>query len=134
MKTILLLLLSVGTSLAGFIPLKWSPSPTAGVTNYVLLAHTNNINSDNWVDATVRLNCGIATNALARVVGTNATWYFSVIAQKNAISSDLSNVLIGEFPAPPADLRAMSLDYTFDLTSTNWLQASETLFIRLRPH
>lgn len=113
------------TCQAGQANLAWNPSPTPGVTNYVLNASPG---AAFLLPALVRVNT--KTNLSASVdFATNGVWSFWVTAQKDGIESDPSNVLTIEVPRPATNLRTLVLEASIDLSGTNWTDAG---FFRLR--
>ena len=114
---------------AGSVTLAWDASPSPGVSNYVLYAHTNSLSSGTNLNAAlVKVNAG--TNLTASVAGLNppATWYFVATAQAGGIQSDPSNQLIVQVPANPTNARVLAVQYA-DLNITNWTDVG---FFRLR--
>lgn len=105
--------------LAGETRFGWSPSPTAGVTNYVLTV-TQGTNS-------VRVNVG--TNLTASAQLTNGIYSVTVTAQKDGFESEPSNMLTLDVPRSPTNLRTLVVEASFDLTGTNWINVG---LLRLR--
>jgi len=86
------LMLLAGVCLGADVRLAWDASPTEGITNYVLFAHTNAITQASYTNAVVRLNVG--TNLTCTVEDpVPARWWFTVVAQKDGLESDISNVI-----------------------------------------
>lgn len=127
MKTILLLLATALSSLATDIRFAWDPSPTTGVTNYVLYAHTNTLSTANLTNAMLKAYCGTNTTGRLENLRSGSTLYFVVTAMKNGIQSDPSNQLIIEVPVEPAGARVVVIEY--GITLTNFV---DTGFFRLR--
>lgn len=99
MKTLAALLtLCCYQTLAADIQLVWDASPTPGVTNYMLYAHTNAIAQGNISSAVVKRMVG--TNLTARIEGISGIWWFTVTAWKDGLESDPSNVVIGTWAVP----------------------------------
>ena len=112
--------------LASEARLAWDPSTTAGVTNYVLYAHTNVLTSTNLASAAVRLNVG--TNLTARVEAlVPGLWRFAATAFKDGLESGLSNILLVEVPGAPQNMRTVVVQ--FGGTLTNFYDVG---FFRLR--
>lgn len=110
MKILLILLLASLSVLAQEVRFGWDASPTIGVTNYVLMAHTNSYPTTNYTDATVKI--GVGTNLTAKVTDlATGRWYFWAVAQKDGVASDPSNVVAVEVPLPPAGMRTISVQY-----------------------
>lgn len=96
---------------AADIKLAWDASLSAGVTNYVLYAHTNSFPVANRSTALVRINVG--TNLTARVEALGAgQWSFAASAMLDGTESDLSNILVVQIPRPPMMLRTVIVQYT----------------------
>lgn len=120
------LMLLAGLCMGADVKLAWDASPTEGITNYVLFAHTNAINQETYRSAVVKLNVG--TNLTCTVEDpVPARWWFTVVAQKDGLESDISNVIDAEVPSPPAHMRTVVMQYSGTLT--NWQDVG---FFRLR--
>lgn len=102
---------------ASEIKLAWSPSPTTGITNYVLNA--SSLNGTNIVNSAF-INVG--TNLTAIVDVSPGRWQFAAFAEKDGVRSDPSNTLTVEVPQSPSTLRTIIVEATANLTSTNWTQ------------
>lgn len=113
-----LLLLSVApAALAQSVRLTWDPSPTVGVTNYVVYAHTNHLTDfDQLKQATARIPVGTNLTCTIESV-TNGLWYFVATGQKNGIESGPSNEAVVEFPSPPPRMRVVVVQYSGVLTN-----------------
>lgn len=110
----------------GEIKLAWDASPTPGVTNYMLVAHTNATAVTNYSMATVRVNLG--TNLTATITDLAVgQWHLFVTAGKGGLVSDPSNVLVVEMPRPPANLRTVTVQYGASLESM-----TNNLFLKLK--
>ena len=95
------------------VNLAWDASPSPGVTNYVLYVSTNSL--PQGITNALRLSVG--TNLTASATFTNtATVNFAVTAQAGGLESDLSNILIAQVPAAPANMRTVALQYSTVLT------------------
>ena len=126
---IVLLLTSLSAfALGGSATLAWDASPSAAVTNYVLYAHTNSLNSTNLNTALVKVSAG--TNLTVAITGLTppTVWYFVATAQANGIQSDPSNQLVVQVPVAPANARMMAVQYA-ELNITNWTDVG---FFRIR--
>lgn len=116
MRLLLALLATVVLS-GGDIRLAWDASPTPGVTNYSVYAHTNQI----------VVACVIVPGCLRTNVGTNLVvdfvalrpgrWWFVATAWKDGLESAPSGVLEVEEPAPPAGMRTLNVQASTDLTT-----------------
>lgn len=110
-----LMLLAV-TCLGADVRLAWDASPTEGITNYVIYAHTNAITQETYTNAVVRINVG--TNLTATVEDPSpARWWFTVTAMRDGLESDISNVIEVEVPAPPSGMRTVIVQYSGTLTN-----------------
>lgn len=108
-------LLAISTS-AATVRLAWDASATAGITNYVLYAHTNALDNTNLTNAVVRVDTG--TNTTATIEALNpGRWWFAATAMKDGIESDASNVLGVEVPAAPTGTRTVVIQYSTNLTN-----------------
>jgi len=118
MKTIIALIVGLCLpALGGTVRLAWTASITPGVTNYVVRAvgpgATNNV-------ATV----AVGTNLTAEVETTVAgVWGFSVAAEKDAVRSDWSNVVLVDMPEAPTQGRVVAVEAALNLVGTNWINA-----------
>lgn len=117
-KTILFLLMLLGVSAhAANLQISWDASPTPGVTNYTLYAHTNTLTATNLAGAVVKVNVG--TNLSVAVLGLpSGQWKFVVTATKSGLESDPSVTLPVEVPVPPPNLRTVIIEWSTNLT--NW--------------
>lgn len=107
----LFLLASALSARAQNLTLAWSPSPSDGVTNYVLYAHTNTLTSTNLSTAAVKIN--VSTNLTAAVSDlVQGLWYFGVTAQTTNAQSVPSNIVLAQVPAPPSNMRTIVLQYS----------------------
>lgn len=125
-----LLLCAFALSLpAAQLKLAWDPSPSPGVTNYVLYVSTNAITVTNAQPVAARISVG--TNLTSAVEFLRAgRWHFAATAQAEGVESEYSNELIVQVPEPATNLRTLVIEYTLDLTgSTNWSQLG---FLRLK--
>jgi hypothetical protein len=97
--------------LAADVRLAWDASPTPGVTNYLLYAHTNLLTATNLSASLLRFHVG--TNLTATVEALQSgQWSFTVTAMKDGLESDPSNVLLVEVPQPPARMRTVVVQYS----------------------
>ena len=105
------------TSFAGDVRLAWDASTSAGVTNYVLYAHTNSLSATNLASATIKVNAG--TNLTARIEGmaSGTTWYFVATAVAGGVQSDPSNQVVVQVPAPPGNSRVVAVQWGVSLDS-----------------
>lgn len=107
---------SIFLGLASDVKLTWDASPSSGVTNYVLYAHTNSFPVTNRFSAIVRLNVG--TNLTASVESLKpGQWSFAATAMLDGLESDLSNILVMEVPKPPGNMRTVVVQYSGTLTN-----------------
>jgi hypothetical protein len=98
------------------VRLAWDPSPSPGVTNYVLYASTNELSATNLMTATTNLPCG--TNLTATVTDLSAgNWWFVATAWAGGVESLPSNVLQVQVPTPPANMRTVVLQYSGTLSN-----------------
>lgn len=96
--------------------LAWDAVPGAGVTNYVLYAHTNTLTATNLAAATVK--AGVGTNTLVAVENlAPGQWSFAVTAVKAGVESPPSNILPVEVPPAPVNLRTVVLQYGATVTN-----------------
>lgn len=114
LKLLVLLSLSYITHSADF-DLKWDPSTTSGITNYVLYASTNSLVYSSRTNA-FRLNAGISVTARISDIVPDQ-WNFAVTAVKDGIESGFSNVLIVEVPDPPKNMRVVALQFSGTLSN-----------------
>lgn len=115
---------------AGEVRLAWDPSPTPGVTNYVLHARTNDpaLLSNTVVSAAVHV--GVGTNLSATLDNLRpARWWFAVTAEAWGVQSDPSNILEAEVPAAPGQFRTVLMQLQWSATLTNWTDVG---FFRLK--
>ena len=93
---------------AGTVTLTFTPSPTEGVTNYVLVAKqgTN----------TVRANLGLS---YTNTVNYTNDAKFTVLAEKEGAFSDPSNELSIALVQPSGNL-TVTVEQSANITSTNW--------------
>jgi len=127
MKTLITIIIAASLTnlIGGQVKLAWDASPTPGVTNYTVCAGTNAITFDN---ALVRVSTG--TNQTVSVSNlAPATWQFMVVAQKDGVVSDPSNVVVAEVPRPPATMRTVIPQWSGTVASTNWQDVG---FFRVR--
>lgn len=110
---------------AGEVRLAWDASATTNVTNYLILAHTNN--SVGMRTNSVRVNAGTNTTALVEGMKDGTTWYFVCVAQAGGLTSENSNMVIAQTPLPPASMRTVAVQYGATLTNF-----SDVGFFRLR--
>lgn len=98
------------------IPLQINPSPTPGITNYVIYISTNTMTAQNF-HSTSLTNFGVGTNLTFTVSEPNppATWYFVATAVKGGVESAPTAVLPVSVPLPPGGLLPMALAYSFTL-------------------
>lgn len=129
MKITLAILLLTAKALASDINLVWSPSPTVGVTNYTLFAHTNALTKTNLAIATVKVSVGTSTNVLVQDLAAGQ-WYFAATATKGGVQSDPSNIVITEVPASPENMKTVVLQYSGTLINTAGFQ--DVGFFRLK--
>lgn len=121
------LLSFVGSSHAQSVKLAWDASPTVGVTNYVLYAHTNPITAINITNSLVKVSVG--TNLTATAYDIHAgKWWFGAVAQKDGVISAPSNILMIEVPEPPTNTRSVVLQYAATLTNGFY----DALYLKLR--
>lgn len=127
---------------AAELHLAWDPSPTPGVTNYVLYASTNDFSAPTNLTAAAASTRVLApANPQARLsglaapdsgavrlnVGTNLTatiadlaegyWSFAATAEMDGLESELSNIVHVQVPAPPANMRTVILQYSGTLSN-----------------
>lgn len=124
---VLVLVLVLEPARAGEVTLAWDASPSPGVTNYVLYAHTNALSATNLASALVKVNAGTNLTALVENLRPPATWYFVATAVAGGVQSDPSNQLIVQVPVAPANQRVLAVQ--FGVTLTNF---TDTGFFRLR--
>jgi len=105
MKKFLVILLICLSSLglysanAGDVKIAWTPSPSTGVTNYIVYASTNSINSSNVSSAQIQILAGpVVAHTLTNL--TVGKWYITVTAVADDSESDISNVVTATIPAP----------------------------------
>ncbi len=98
---------------AADINLAWDASISPGITNYQLYASTNGIPSTNY---TAQLNVGTNLTCSVREL-KQGTWYFAVVAMKDGISSDFSNIVIAEVPYASGSFRTVVLQFSGTLTN-----------------
>jgi hypothetical protein len=112
MKTRLSILFALWalTGLGADFTLGWDPSPSPGVTNYVLYASTNGLSASTLTNAMVAVNVGTNTLMEAQNI-VPGTWSFAVTAQAGGIESGPSNILIVQVPAAPANLRSVIIQF-----------------------
>lgn len=111
--TIGLVMLVSFVASAADIKFAWDASPSPGITNYQLYASTNGIPSTNYV---AQLNAG--TNLTCSVQDLKqGKWYFAVLAMKDGISSDFSNIVIVEVPYASGSFRTVVLQFSGTLTN-----------------
>lgn len=123
LRFLALLLCISSSAAAGSIKLVWDGSPSTNV-NYVVQAYNVTRGTNQFFS--------VGTNLAATIEANGEQWNFMVIAEKDGAESPSSNVLPIEFPKPPANLRAVPILYTHDLTSTQW-QSGGNIFIKLNP-
>ena len=112
----LILLCGVGVSHAQSVRLGWDASTSAGVTNYVLYAHTNTLASTNLAAAVVRQKVG--TNLTATIEDIKpGRWWFAATAVGGGVESQPSNILIVDVPQPPPNMRTIVVQYSGTLTN-----------------
>ncbi len=130
MKTTFLSILSILTvSLSAFaadLSLAWDPSP--GATNYVLYASQSPLTPTTLTNATLKINVGTNLTATVQNLATGQ-WYFGATAFSGGLQSDLSNILVVGSPAPPANMRTMIVQYSFNLATNGW---NDLGFFRLK--
>lgn len=130
MKTIAaLLLLCCHHGLAADIQLVWDASPTAGVTNYMLYAHTNAIGPGTLGQSVVKRLVG--TSGTARIEGITGGWWFTVTAWKDGLESDPSNVVSGYW-IPPTKADAPQNMRVENPRVANYANGIITPYFRLR--
>ncbi len=93
--------------------LAFDPSPTSGVTNYVMYSAVGTAPLGNPV------NLGTNT-ALTFTFTTNGIFRFAFTAMKGGLESDLSSILTLDVPKPPANLRTVVLQVNANLSSGAW--------------
>lgn len=119
LAVVLLCLLSVA-AFASEVRLTWNPSVTPGVTNYVILGHTNAI-PDSASSTNVLIAANTGTNLSVSVASlTTGMWFFRALAEKDGVRSDLSNQVQMEVPALPTGLHTVTIEYLPTLNTTNW--------------
>lgn len=118
MKLVLQFILSclVATSMASDVKLAWDASPSIGVTNYVLYAHTNSFPVTNRFAAIIRLNAGTNLTASVELLKPGQ-WSFAATAMLDGVESDLSNIVVMEVPKPPANMRTVVVQYSGTLSN-----------------
>lgn len=116
MKFLPLLFLLCGPVFAGEVQLAWDASPSPGITNYILYAHTNALTKTNLSTAVVKVSAGTNTTASLDNLATG-TWWLTVTASKGGVQSDPSNILIIDVPQPPAQMRSVVIQYSATLTN-----------------
>lgn len=124
-----LLMLCCHQALAADIQLVWDASPTAGVTNYMLYAHTNVIGPLTLNQAVVKRLVG--TSGTARIEGITGTWWFTVTAWKDGLESDPSNVISGYW-IPPTRADAPQNMRIENARVANYANGIITPYFRLR--
>lgn len=130
MKTLaVLLLLCCHQALAADIQLVWDASPTPGVTNYMLYAHTNVIAAGNLSQSVVKRLVG--TGGTARIEGITGGWWFTVTAWKDGLESDPSNVVSGYW-IPPTRADAPQNMRVENARVANYANGIITPYFRLR--
>lgn len=110
------MMLACVAAVAGDVRLAWDASPTPGVT-YTLYGHTNALTSTNKASAPLIVDVGTNLTIRAETVGASGRWYFGATAVQAGIQSDLSNVLIVDFPAPPTNSRTVAIQWGITLAS-----------------
>lgn len=130
MKSLLLLLFLACSLKAADVQLTWDASPSEGVTDYVIYAHTNALSSTNLIKAVVKQAVG--TNLTAKVEGITGTWWFTVTAKNiDGLESDHSNVVTGTW-TPPVKAMAPG-NMRFDgLSAGPWKAQFLTKYFRMR--
>lgn len=105
----------------GQVQLAWDASPAA--SGYRLYAHTNALSATNLLSALAKLDAG--TNQTATVADAlPGMWHFVATAvNAQGVESLPSNEVITEVPAPPGNLRTVTLQFNATVTGTNWLNA-----------
>jgi DNA-binding CsgD family transcriptional regulator len=92
------------------LKLAWDASPSAAVTNYVLVAHTNASAVGNYNLGVVRVHVGTNLTATLDKIAPGR-WHLFVAAQAGGVYSEPSNVVVVDVPVPPATLRPVLLQY-----------------------
>ena len=111
----------------GDVKLAWDAS-YAGV-QYRLYAAPFSLNATNLPLAMVKLDAGTNLTATVRALSAG-TWHFVATAYTtNNIESVPSNQETVQVPAPPPNLRTVSLQWNATVSGTNWL---DTGFFRIK--
>lgn len=85
------------------VRLMWDPSPSSGVTNYVIFVFGGHVTNANPINAASRINAG--TNLTMRIDAIPpGPWTFGVAATVDLLESDPSWLHI-TIPNPPQRLR-----------------------------
>jgi len=125
----ILMLLSVFSSNAQTqVKIQWDPSPSPGV-EYRLYAATNSISETNKLASPIIVGAGTNLTATLDQVVPN-TYYVRATAYypSNGVESVLSDQLVFSIPHPPASLYNVYLQWTQDVTSTNWITFTNGFF------
>lgn len=126
---ILFLLLGCYKALAADVQLSWDASPTPGVTNYMLYAHTNALAQGNTATAVVKRMVG--TNLTTRIEGISGIWWFTVTAWKDGLESEPSNIVIGTWAVPARADAPLNMRFA-DLFPGPYQNGYFTPYFRLR--
>ena len=127
MKIFLAILFAVAlAATAGSVRLEWDPSPSPGVTNYVIKAGTNSVQTGgtNWLAVSTGTNRTVRIEALAA-----GRWFFHAVAVADGVESDPSNEVQVEFPAPPANARTVAVESIPSLSATNRIELFRLVFL-----
>ncbi|HYG98864.1 MAG TPA: hypothetical protein VD837_07005 [Terriglobales bacterium] len=118
-RAFLIVSLAIMSSHAATVRLTWNRSTDPSVTGYYVYAFTNQV----FVatnPAALRVNVG--TNIITAIDGLKPVIHHFTATAYNAlgVESDFSNVVSTEIPHAPAQMRTLTLQYSADLSSTNW--------------
>lgn len=128
MRTLLTVILSAVAfaTTAGSVRLAWDPSPSPGVTNYVIKAGTNSVQSGNtnWFAVSTGTNCTVQIRSLAA-----GRWFFRAVAVADGVESEPSNQVEVEFPEPPTNFRTVAVESIPSLSATNHIELFRLVFL-----
>ena len=123
---VLFALLIAAVAQSADIKFAWDASPSVGVTNYALFAHTNATAITNYALAKVAVNVG--TNLTCTISDLRpGRWWFFAAAMADGMTSDPSNVLQIEMANPPPNMRSLTVQYGASLESM-----SNNIFFKLK--
>ena len=107
--------------------LGWDPSPTPGVTNYILYGDTNALSWATLANAHMKLNTGTNTGVTIDSIPVGR-YYFTVTAIEGGMQSTNSNIIMVDVPAPPTNLLTVVLQWGATVGSVT----NDALFLKLR--